>query len=213
MASPGSSSTSPRTRCGLPAPRSRSSSSGSCRSPRSWGPLRTSPCRSPTRPSARSPGSKRARRSARSTAICSSVRRSRCMGERDSGLWVPPGGSADPGPQAVPEPPPAPEPPLEMPSPEELAEQLRRLKASDVVLSLIPTLAQVAWAKLDPELRDLTEARVAIDAIRALVPVLDGVAPPEVTRDLQQLVTNLQLAYASAADDRAGDASRTPEPG
>ena len=88
-----------------------------------------------------------------------------------------------------------------MPSPEELAEQLRRLKASDVVLSLIPTLAQLAWAKLDPELRDLTEARVAIDAIRALVPVLDGVAPPEVTRDLQQLVTNLQLAYASAADE------------
>ena len=68
-----------------------------------------------------------------------------------------------------------------MPSAEELADQLRRLKASDVVLSLIPTLAQVAWAKLDPELRDLTEARVAIDAIRALVPVLEGVAPPEVT--------------------------------
>jgi hypothetical protein len=87
-----------------------------------------------------------------------------------------------------------------MPSPEELAEQLRRLKASDVVLSLIPTLAQVAWAKLDPELRDLTEARVAIDAIRALVPVLDGVAPADVTRDLQQLVSNLQLAYAGAVD-------------
>ena len=68
-----------------------------------------------------------------------------------------------------------------MPTPEELAEQLRRLKASDVVLSLIPTLAQVAWAKLDAQSRDLIEARVAIDAIRALVPVLDGVAPPEVT--------------------------------
>ena len=118
------------------------------------------------------------------------------MGERDSGIWVPPGGSAD---RAEPPPQPAAEP--ELPSPEELAEQLRRLKASDVVLSLIPTLAQLAWAKLDPELRDLTEARVAIDAIRALVPVLEGVAPPEVSRDLQQLVTNLQLAYASAADE------------
>ncbi|MGZ8695447.1 MAG: hypothetical protein ACXWYS_08425, partial [Gaiellaceae bacterium] len=116
----------------------------------------------------------------------------------DSGIWVPPGGSADPGPHVAPEPEPPSAP--EMPSPEELAEQLRRLKASDVVLSLIPTLAQVAWAKLDPELRDLTEARVAIDAIRALVPVLEGVASPEITRDLQQLVTNLQLAYASAAD-------------
>jgi hypothetical protein len=55
-------------------------------------------------------------------------------------------------------------------------------------------------AQMVKELRDLTEARVAIDAIRALVPVLDGVAPPEVTRDLQQLVTNLQLAYAGAVD-------------
>jgi hypothetical protein len=101
---------------------------------------------------------------------------------------------------------------MEIPSPEELAEQLRRLKASDVVLSLIPTLAQLAWAKLDPELRDLTEARVAIDAIRALVPVLDGVAPAEVTRDLQQLVTNLQLAYASAADQERPSAPEAAAP-
>ncbi len=117
----------------------------------------------------------------------------------DSGIWVPPGGSADR--PREPEPPSQPQP--EMPTPEELAEQLRRLKASDVVLSLIPTLAQVAWAKLDAQSRDLTEGRVAIDAIRALVPVLDGVVPPEVTRDLQQLVTNLQLAFASAADEGA----------
>jgi hypothetical protein len=117
------------------------------------------------------------------------------VAEGDSGIWVPPGGSAD-----RPEPPPAEPPEPDLPSAEELAEQLRRLKASDVVLSLIPTLAQVAWAKLDPELRDLTEARVAIDAIRALVPVLDGVAAADVTRDLQQLVSNLQLAYAAAVD-------------
>lgn len=128
----------------------------------------------------------------------------------DSGIWVPPGGSADPRrqPQEQ-ETPPTQSPPL--PSPEELAEQLRRLKASDVVLSLIPTLAQVAWAKLDAQSRDLTEARVAIDAIRALVPVLEGVAPTEVSRDLLQLVTNLQLAYASAADE-ARAATAPPEP-
>jgi Domain of unknown function (DUF1844) len=117
------------------------------------------------------------------------------MAERESGIWVPPGGSADPGREA----PPPPQP--ETPSPEELAAELRRLKASDVVLSLIPTLGQVAYAKLEPASRDLTEARVAIDAIRALLPVIDGIVPADVTRDLQQLVTNLQLAYAGAADD------------
>jgi hypothetical protein len=124
------------------------------------------------------------------------------VAERDSGLWVPPGGSAD-RPESPPQAPPEPD----MPSAEELADQLRRLKASDVVLSLIPTLAQVAWAKLDKELRDLTEARVAIDAIRALVPVLEGGAPADVSRDLQQLVTNLQLAYATAADEAPGGAT------
>jgi hypothetical protein len=107
---------------------------------------------------------------------------------------VPPGGSADPRRE---QPPPSPEP--DLPSPEELAEQIRQLKASDVVLSLIPTLAQVAYAKLDVNTRDLTEARVAIDAIRALLPTIEGVVPADVTRDLQQLVTNLQLAYADAA--------------
>ena len=132
------------------------------------------------------------------------------MAERDSGIWVPPGGSADRAEQQQQQQQQPAEP--DMPSPEELAEQLRRLKASDVVLSLIPTLAQVAWAKLDPELRDLTEARIAIDAIRALVPVLEPVAPPELTRDLQQLVTNLQLAYASAADEARPAAEGSPDP-
>ena len=111
------------------------------------------------------------------------------MGERDSGIWVPPGGSADPGPEAPqpPQPPPAPD----MPSPEELAEQLRQLRASDVVLSLIPTLGQLAYAKLDPAAADLGEARVAIDAIRALLPVIEPAVPADASRDLQQLVMNL----------------------
>jgi hypothetical protein len=63
-------------------------------------------------------------------------------------------------------------------------------------------VAVTTGAKLDAQSRDLTEARVAIDSIRALVPVIDGVVPPDVTRDLSQLVTNLQLAYASAADEQ-----------
>jgi hypothetical protein len=128
------------------------------------------------------------------------------MGERDSGIWVPPGGSADQGPERPPE-----QQPAEMPSPEELAEQLRQLKASDVVLSLIPTLGQLAYAKLDPAARDVVEARVAIDAIRALLPVIADTVPADVTRDLQQLVTNLQLAYAAAVDEAAKEAQ--PESG
>jgi hypothetical protein len=55
--------------------------------------------------------------------------------------------------------------------------------------------ASLAYGKLAPEVRDLEQARLAIDALKALVPVL----PEDRSRELQQLVANLQLAYADAA--------------
>jgi hypothetical protein len=56
-------------------------------------------------------------------------------------------------------------------------------------------LASLAYGKLAPETRDLDDARLAIDALRALLPVLGE----QERNDLQQVVTNLQLAYADAA--------------
>ena len=41
---------------------------------------------------------------------------------------------------------------------------------------------------------------LAIEALRALVPVLSGSVPPELTRDFEQVIANLQLAYASAVE-------------
>ena len=49
--------------------------------------------------------------------------------------------------------------------------------------------------------RDLDQARLAIEALRALVPVLDGSASDELVRDFRQVTANLQLAYADAAKD------------
>jgi hypothetical protein len=114
----------------------------------------------------------------------------------ESGIWVPPGGSADPRREPPPEP-----PPQEGPTPEELAEAIRRLKVSDLLFSTISTLAQLAYAKL--EARDLEQARLAIESIRALVPVLEGAVPDEATRDFKQVISNLQLAFASAASEQA----------
>ena len=127
------------------------------------------------------------------------------MADRESGIWVPPGGSEDPRREPQ-EQPPAGDPGSPPPSPDEITEQLRRLKASDVVFSLLPTLAQLAYAKLDPETRDLEEARVAIDAIAALLPVLQQAMPAELTRDFQQLVANLQVSYAAAVSEPAEEA-------
>jgi hypothetical protein len=86
-----------------------------------------------------------------------------------------------------------------VPTEEELREAVRQFKVSDVLQQTIVTLSSLGYAKLAPDTRDLEQARLAVEALRALVPVLEGTVSAEVTRDLQQVVANLQLAYASAA--------------
>ena len=66
-------------------------------------------------------------------------------------------------------------------------------------------LASLAFGKLAPDLRDLEQARLAIDALKALGPLLDE-GP---RRDIQQVVANLQLAYVEAAAPKAAE-SRLP---
>ena len=73
------------------------------------------------------------------------------------------------------------------------------MKVSDLLLSTAATLAQLGFAKLDESTRDLEQARLAIEAMKALLGVLEGAVPPEVHRDFSQVVANLQLAYAEAA--------------
>jgi Domain of unknown function (DUF1844) len=62
----------------------------------------------------------------------------------------------------------------------------------------VTTLAQLAQAKLQESSRDLQQAQLAIDSIQALLPKLEGHIPAELSRDLGQMVTSLQLEYADA---------------
>lgn len=89
-------------------------------------------------------------------------------------------------------------------TPEELLEHIRQLKVSDLLLSMLPTVAQLGYAKLEPEGRDLEQAKLAIESLRALVPVLSGAVPEEVLHDFEQATANLQLAYARAVGDELG---------
>ena len=89
-------------------------------------------------------------------------------------------------------------------TPEQIAEALRQLSVSDLLVANVTTLAQVAYAKLGEQ--DVTQARLAIDALRATVPVLSGAIPEQAHRDLQQVVSNLQLAFASVASHPAPEA-------
>ena len=89
------------------------------------------------------------------------------------------------------------------PSEEELLEQLEeefaKLNVADVLVQTVFTVSSLGYRSLGEEHRDLDQARLAIEALRALVPVMKDSLPAEVTRDLDQLVANMQLAYANAA--------------
>lgn len=84
-------------------------------------------------------------------------------------------------------------------SADELIEQIRQLKVSDLLVSSFSTTAQLTYAKLEESSRDLEQAHLGIEALRALVPILEGHVPEDVLRDFKQLVANLQLAYADAS--------------
>jgi hypothetical protein len=91
------------------------------------------------------------------------------------------------------------------PTPEELLEQVRELKVGRYLYSTAATLASLAYGKL--EAGELDELRLAVDALRALLPLLDGQLEEPTLRGLEQVVANLQIAYADAvaAAIRPGD--------
>ena len=85
------------------------------------------------------------------------------------------------------------------PSADELVEELRRAKVSDLLVHTLSMVASMGFAKLAPEGRDLEQAKIAIEALTALLPVLEGNVEEPVLRDFGQVLANLQLAYADAA--------------
>jgi hypothetical protein len=83
---------------------------------------------------------------------------------------------------------------------EGLMDALRQAKVRELLLSTVSTLASVAYGKL--ESADLPEAKLAIDGVGAIVPLLSGEIEPGMLRDLEQALTNLRLAYADAVGSR-----------
>jgi len=83
------------------------------------------------------------------------------------------------------------------PTVEELIEQIRNIEVGQFLLSTVSTLASLTYAKL--EAGALEQAHTGIDALAALIPVLDGHVEAETIRDLRAALANLQLAYADAS--------------
>ena len=84
---------------------------------------------------------------------------------------------------------------------EELQSELAKLKVSDLLLQTLYTVSSLGYHRLSGEAKDLEQSRLAIESLKALMPVLEGSVPEEALRDFQQVVANMQLAYADAVSE------------
>ena len=82
-----------------------------------------------------------------------------------------------------------------VPSAEELVAEFQKAKVGEFLVHTCSLIASLGFGKLAAETRDLEQARLAIDALKALQPLV----PQEAGRELQNVVANLQLAFADAA--------------
>jgi hypothetical protein len=97
------------------------------------------------------------------------------------------------------------EPPNDEQLMNEFQEELKRLKVEDLLVQTLYTVSSLGYHKLGAESRDLEQAKLAIDALQALLPVVKDAVPEEVARDFGQVIANMQLAYAGAVTERKQD--------
>jgi hypothetical protein len=76
---------------------------------------------------------------------------------------------------------------------EDIQAQIAQLRVDDILVGSASTLASVGYAKLESGDRD--QAKRAIDALAAIIPLLEDEA---LRRDLGAALANLQVAFASA---------------
>jgi hypothetical protein len=104
---------------------------------------------------------------------------------------------------------------------EAAAEFMRTVPVQDVIVSMVQTVFDVGYRRTGlveaGDERDLEQTRVAIETVRALLPVLEGVLDAGSMTALRGALSQLQLAYADAlkgaAQPEAGaQAPPAPEP-
>ena len=93
-------------------------------------------------------------------------------------------------------------------------EQLKSLRIEDVLVQSLVTVSAIGFRRLgltddSREERDLTQSQLAIEAMEALAPVLEGFLPSQLSSDFKGSVSHLKIAYGRAAAEHgsSGDAS------
>jgi hypothetical protein len=98
-----------------------------------------------------------------------------------------------------------------------LEEELKRITVRDVLLQTVVSLVNLAGQRLglvegSREMRDLDQVRMAIDAVRALLPLLEEENPEQVG-PIRDALSQLQMAYAREAGASGGGDEPGGEPG
>jgi hypothetical protein len=101
---------------------------------------------------------------------------------------------------------------------EAAAEFMRTVPVHDVIVSLVQTVFDVGYRRTGllgggGEERDLDQTRLAIETVRALVPVLEQVLDEQSLTTLRSALAELQLAYADAVAEpeaQAGGGAEEP---
>ena len=91
---------------------------------------------------------------------------------------------------------------------QQLAEEHRLLRIEDVLIQTLITISSIGYRRLGltedtKDDRDLEQAKLAIDTMTALTPILEDVVPEDLIRDFTQSGAALQLADAQAAGEGA----------
>ncbi len=98
-------------------------------------------------------------------------------------------------------------------SADQAAEQLRAIKVADLIVQAASGLVSLGFVRLAGEQRDFAQARLAIDSLRALEPIVREQVSGEFAEELKRALTSLQLAFAEAVNEKAApDSSAEPEP-
>jgi hypothetical protein len=95
---------------------------------------------------------------------------------------------------------------------EAAAEFMRTVPVQDVVVSLVQTVFDVGYRRTGllggaGDERDLDQTRLAIETVRALIPVLEQVLDERSLTTLRSALAELQLAYADAVAEPAPTAA------
>ena len=91
---------------------------------------------------------------------------------------------------------------------EELLEQLKKIKVGDVILQTVVTLVNLGGQRLVGEEKDLEQARLAIEGVRALLPL----CPEEESKPVKDALSQLQMVFARESQEPKQEPTPEPDP-